>query len=60
MKKRVCKKCRIITDGNACPICKGDNLATGWKGRAYILDSKKSEVGKKIDAPVNGEYAIRI
>lgn len=60
MKKRVCKKCRIVTDENVCPICKGDNFAPAWKGRVYVLDVKKSEIGKKMNAPVNGEYAIKI
>jgi|APIni6443716594_1056825.scaffolds.fasta_scaffold1646512_2 DNA-directed RNA polymerase subunit E" len=60
MKRRVCKKCKIITDQNVCPICKGDNFATTFKGRVYVLDTAKSEVGKKVNAPIKGEYALKV
>ncbi len=60
MKKKVCKKCMIMVDGNECPICKGDNFAINWKGRMYILDANKSLIAKKVNAPVNGEYAIKV
>jgi RNA polymerase subunit RPABC4/transcription elongation factor Spt4 len=60
MKKKACKKCMIMVDGNECPICKGDNFATNWKGRMYLLDSKKSLIAKKVNAPVDGEYAIKV
>jgi RNA polymerase subunit RPABC4/transcription elongation factor Spt4 len=60
MKKKVCKKCNIFVEGKECPVCKGENFVTSWKGRVYILDTKKSLIGKKINAPVNGEYAIKV
>ncbi len=60
MKKKVCKKCMIVVEGNECPICKASNFVTNWKGRVYILDAQKSMIAKKIDAPVAGEYAIKV
>ena len=60
MKKKVCKKCMIFVEGNECPICKGDNFVNNSKGRVYILDAKKSIIAKKINAPVDGEYAIKV
>jgi len=60
MKKKVCKKCMVFVDGRECPICKSDMFVTNWKGRMYILDANKSIIAKKVNAPVNGEYAIKV
>jgi RNA polymerase subunit RPABC4/transcription elongation factor Spt4 len=58
-KKKVCKKCSIFVEGNECPICKGENFVTAFKGKAYILNAEKSIIAKRIGAPVNGEYALK-
>jgi len=60
MKKKVCKNCKIFVEGDECPICKGTQFSTNWKGRLFILDANKSEIAKKIDAKVKGEYAIKV
>lgn len=60
MSRKVCKKCKIFVKGNECPICKGSNFSDNWKGRVYILDAEKSEIGKEIGAKVKGEYAIKV
>lgn len=60
MKKKACRKCRIFVDGNQCPICKGAQFVTNWKGRIYILDVNKSEIAKKIGVSVKGEYTLKV
>ena len=60
VKKKVCKKCRLFVDGSECPICKGNSFSDNWKGRVYILDTEKSEIGKEIGTKVKGEYAIKV
>lgn len=60
MKKKVCRKCMVFVDGNECPICKGDIFVTNSKGRVYVLNVEKSIIAKKINAPVAGEYAIKV
>ena len=59
-KKKCCKKCKIFVDGNECPICKTQQFTTNWKGRLYIIDTKNSEIGKKIGVELKGEYAIKV
>ena len=49
MKKKVCKKCKIFYEGKTCPICKGNQSTTTWKGRVNILDVNKTALAKKID-----------
>ncbi len=60
MSKKVCKKCKYFVKGDKCPICKGEDFETSWKGRIYIVDAKKSKIAEKIDTDVKGEYALRI
>jgi len=60
MKKKVCKNCKIFVEGDECPVCKGTQFVTNWKGRLFIIDANKSEVANKIGAKVKGEYAIKV
>ncbi len=60
MKKKACKKCKVFVEGDECPFCKGNQFVTNWKGRIHILDANKSEIAKKIEIKVKGEYAIKV
>ena len=60
MKKKVCKKCRIVTKTDKCPICNGTDLTTSWNGRIIIINHEKSEIAKKININSDGEYAIKV
>jgi len=60
MKKKVCKSCKLFVDGNQCPNCKSSSFSTNWNGRLYVLDVNKSDIAKKIKAPIKGEYAIKV
>ena len=59
MKKKVCKKCKIFVEGDACPICKGNQFSTNWQGRLQILDANKSAIANKVGIQAKGEYAIK-
>ena len=58
-KEKVCKKCKLIVEGNVCPICKGNQFSTTWFGQINVIDANKSEIAKKIGIKVKGEYAIK-
>ena len=60
MSKKVCKRCKLIVEGNECPICKGKQFSNNWQGRLSVLDAEKSEIGKKIGITVKGEYALKV
>lgn len=60
MKKKVCKKCKYLYEGEDCPACKSNQFSMSWNGRLYVLDSNKSMIAKKIGITVNGEYAIKV
>jgi len=60
MKKKVCKKCKMLVEGNECPACKSNQFSTNWQGRLYIIDPTKSLVAEKIGLQAKGEYAIKV
>lgn len=59
VKKKACKSCKIFVKGNECPLCKGTDLTTSWKGRIVVFDQSKSEIAQKLGVKVKGEYAIK-
>lgn len=58
--RKACTKDKIFVEGSQCPICKGSDFVTNWKGRIAILNSEKSEIAKKAGFAMNGEYAIKV
>ncbi|MFH0874825.1 MAG: transcription elongation factor subunit Spt4 [archaeon] len=58
-KEKVCKKCKLLIEGDECPLCKGNSFATSWQGQINILDANKSEIAKKMDITVKGKYALK-
>ena len=59
MKKKVCRKCKLFVEGNECTICKSTEFTTTWMGRITIMDPDKSEIAKKLDIKIAGNYAIK-
>ena len=59
VKKKACKNCKVFVKGSECPLCKGTDFTTSWKGRVIIFNSDKSEIAKKMGIKVKGEYAIK-
>ncbi len=60
MKKKICKNCKLFVEGPECPICKGNQFLTNWKGRIAVIDAGKSEIAKKMEIKAKGEYAIKV
>ncbi|NQV08511.1 DNA-directed RNA polymerase subunit E'' [Candidatus Woesearchaeota archaeon] len=60
MKKKICKKCKLFVEGAECPICKGKEFSTNWKGKINIIDAEHSEIAEKIGIKVKGEYVIKV
>ncbi len=59
MSKKVCSSCKLVVEGNECPLCKGNKFATTVLGRVIVLDANKSHVAGMINAKAKGEYAIK-
>jgi DNA-directed RNA polymerase subunit E" len=59
MKKKICKSCNLIVQGETCPLCKKNAFTTSFQGQINVLDANKSFIAKKIGLTVKGEYAIK-
>ena len=60
MKKKVCKRCKIVVDEDKCSICHGTSFSQTWQGRLFVLEPGKSEIAKKVGIGQKGEYAIKV
>lgn len=58
--EKACKRCKLIVHGKQCPICKGQELTTNWRGLAIILNPDKSEIAKQLGVEIPGEYALKV
>jgi DNA-directed RNA polymerase subunit E" len=59
VKKKCCKRCKMFVEGNECPVCRDGKFSNNWQGRIYVVDTERSEIGKKIGITLKGEYALK-
>lgn len=59
-KKKVCKRCKMVVEGEKCPNCGSDQFSTSYQGRVYVIDPNSSSIANKIGAKAKGEYAIKV
>ena len=60
MKRKVCRKDKLFTEEDLCPICKKDSFSNNWQGRIHFLDIEKSHIAKEMEITMKGEYAIKV
>mgnify|MGYP006417735835 CR=1 FL=1 len=57
-KDRACLQCKMIYNGDKCPMCNENTYSETYKGQLYIFD-EKSEVAKNMEIKGKGKFAIR-
>ncbi|HJK25594.1 MAG TPA: DNA-directed RNA polymerase, subunit E'', partial [Methanocorpusculum sp.] len=50
----------LEADKTVCPECQGNALTTEWFGYLVIIDSRHSDVAKKMNIEYNGRYALKV
>ena len=60
MTPKACRTCKIITEENICPSCKGSELSEDFLGFVIILDPTKSQLAEKMKIKEAGRYALKI
>jgi DNA-directed RNA polymerase subunit E" len=60
VKEKACRKCKLIVEGQTCPICNGNDFANVIQGKVNIIDADKSVISKKLNHPQKGRYGIKI
>jgi len=60
MPTKACRTCKVITNENVCPVCKGTELSEDFLGFVIILDASKSHLAEKMKIKEAGQYALKI
>jgi len=59
-KEFACKKCRAITIGKVCPVCKSTELSSDLASTIVIFDSKNSLVASTLQISTPHHYALKV
>jgi DNA-directed RNA polymerase subunit E" len=59
-KELACKKCRAITIGKVCPVCKSTELSSDWSGTIVIFDSKNARDASTLQISTPHNYALKV
>lgn len=60
MKYRACRKCKILTEEDKCPICGSTDLTVHWEGIVAIMDPMTSDVARALGITRPGIYCLRV
>ncbi len=60
VRELACRRCRAITTGKVCPICKSADLTPDWSGIILIMEPEVSQVAKLLDIKHKGKYALKV
>ncbi|MCI4432421.1 MAG: transcription elongation factor Spt4 [Nitrosopumilus sp.] len=59
-REMACRKCKHVTIGKVCPICKSSDLTPDWSGVVLVVDPTNSQVSKTLGIKQKGKYAIKV
>jgi DNA-directed RNA polymerase subunit E" len=59
-KEKACKSCKLIYEGEVCPVCGKKDTSETFKGKVEIINPERSEIGKNLQINKKGLYAIKI
>lgn len=60
VREMACRKCKYVTIGKVCPVCKSSDLTPDWNGVALIVDPENSYVAKTLGITQKGKYALKV
>ena len=55
-----CRKCKFVTTGKVCPVCKSSDLTPDWSGVALVVDPSHSQIARTLGITEKGKYALRV
>lgn len=55
-----CKKCKAITTGKVCPVCKSTELSADWSGIVIVFDADNSQVASTLEIKAPAKYALKV
>jgi DNA-directed RNA polymerase subunit E" len=60
VREMACRKCKHVTIGKVCPVCKSSDLTPDWSGVVLVVDPTNSQVSKTLGIKQKGKYAIKV
>ncbi len=60
VREMACRKCKFVTRGKVCPVCKSSDLTPDWSGIALIVEPTNSIVAKTLGITAKGKYALKV
>ena len=60
VRELACRKCKFVTVGKVCPICKSSDLSTDWSSSVLVVDPTNSLVAKSLGIKEKGKYALKV
>ncbi|HYZ50726.1 MAG TPA: transcription elongation factor subunit Spt4 [Nitrososphaeraceae archaeon] len=55
-----CKKCKAITAGKICPLCKSSELSRDWSGIILVFDAVNSQIASVLEIRTPHKYALKV
>jgi DNA-directed RNA polymerase subunit E" len=59
-REMACRKCKAVTTGKICPVCKSSDLTPDWNGIVLVVDPTNSAISKTLGITQKGKYAIKV
>jgi DNA-directed RNA polymerase subunit E" len=59
-KEFACKKCKALTTGKMCPVCKSTELSKDWSGILLVINPKHSKIASTLEITSPHKYALKV
>ena len=60
VREMACRKCKFVTTGKVCPVCKSSDLTPDWNGIVLVVDPQNSQIAKTLKITAKGKYALKV
>jgi DNA-directed RNA polymerase subunit E" len=59
-REMACRKCKFVTTGKVCPVCKSLDLTPDWNGIVLVVDPTNSQIATTLGITKKGKYALKV
>ena len=60
VKELACRKCKHVTIGKVCSICKSTDLSPDWNGIVLVVKPLGSKIASTLGINKPGKYALKV
>ncbi len=60
VREMACRKCKCVTIGKICPVCKSSDLTPDWNGIVLVVDPSNSQIARTLGITEKGKYALKV